>query len=150
LKIRLIKVGRPAFREYEQLAAIYAERIGSFARFESCIVRETEPAQTIDRLSKMLFSAQCKGQILICLDEKGSSFSSTKFAKDIEGWRQNGRDVTFVIGGPHGIPKEILQAATQIRNLGELTLTSDMAWLLAMEQIYRAHTIIQKHPYHHI
>jgi 23S rRNA (pseudouridine1915-N3)-methyltransferase len=83
----------------------------------------------------------------VCLlDERGRSMPSQGFARWVEDRRQGGRDVCFVIGGPFGIA---LDRADERLALGPMTLPYQLARVVLLEQLYRAHKIIAGEPYHH-
>lgn len=86
---------------------------------------------------------------LIALDEGGRQFSSVEFAKLISDFALHGdSDLTFVIGGADGLSKKILQKASLKISLGIMTFPHLMVRAMLAEQLYRAATIIDKHPYH--
>jgi len=85
---------------------------------------------------------------IIALDVKGQAWSTEKLASNLEEWMGEGRDLGFMIGGPDGITSEILQKADNRWSLGPLTLPHPLARVVLVEQLYRAWTITQNHPYH--
>lgn len=85
---------------------------------------------------------------IIALDVKGQSWSTEKLADRLEGWMADGRDVGFLIGGPDGIDPDILRRAETRWSLGPLTLPHPLVRVVLAEQLYRAWTITQNHPYH--
>jgi 23S rRNA (pseudouridine1915-N3)-methyltransferase len=85
---------------------------------------------------------------LIALDVKGQSWSTEKLAQNLERWMGDGQDVGFMIGGPDGIAPEVLQKADIRWSLGPLTLPHPLVRVVLAEQLYRAWTITQNHPYH--
>lgn len=84
----------------------------------------------------------------LVLDERGAQWTTVELAKAISGWQRNGRDVTFVIGGADGLHDNIKRAATRLLALSALTLPHAMVRVLLAEQLYRAISINQNHPYH--
>jgi 23S rRNA (pseudouridine1915-N3)-methyltransferase len=85
---------------------------------------------------------------LIALDVKGQSWSTEKLAQNLETWMGDGQDIGFMIGGPDGIAPEVLQKAHIRWSLGPLTLPHPLVRVVLAEQLYRAWTITQNHPYH--
>ena len=97
---------------------------------------------------KALVDAMPKGARIIALDVKGQSWSTEKLASNLENWMGDGRDVGFMIGGPDGIDAEVMRTADTRWSLGPLTLPHPLVRVVLAEQLYRAWTITQNHPYH--
>jgi rRNA large subunit m3Psi methyltransferase RlmH len=91
-----------------------------------------------------------KGSQVVALDEHGSQFDSVALARRIESWLHLGRDVALVIGGADGLDHDLKKSADLLWSLSPLTLPHAMTRLIVAEQIYRAWTILQKHPYHRV
>jgi len=85
---------------------------------------------------------------LIVLDEKGKNFSSIDLSKQIEGWLPMGQDISIVIGGADGIDPAIKQQADEKWSLSSFTLPHALVRVVIAEQLYRAWSILQGHPYH--
>ena len=85
---------------------------------------------------------------VICLDGRGKPWTSEQLAQRMEAWRQGGRDLAFVIGGPEGHSAEVLNAAAETWSLGPLTLPHMLVRLVLAEQLYRACSLLANHPYH--
>ena len=98
--------------------------------------------------STALYSAMPKGARVIALDVRGQAWSTEKLASGMEDWMADGRDVGFMIGGPDGISPEVMQKADTRWSLGPLTLPHPLVRVVLVEQLYRAWTITQNHPYH--
>ena len=80
------------------------------------------------------------------LDAGGSAYSSEAFARWLEGRRQAGQDVCFVVGGPYGTD---LERCDHRLSLGPMTLPHQLARVVLLEQLFRAHKILAGEPYHH-
>jgi len=98
--------------------------------------------------SKALYGAMPERARIIALDVQGRAWSTEKLAANLEEWMSEGRDVGFMIGGPDGIAADIIQKAHQSWSLGPLTLPHPLVRVVLAEQLYRAWTITQNHPYH--
>jgi 23S rRNA (pseudouridine1915-N3)-methyltransferase len=98
--------------------------------------------------SNALFEAMPARARIIALDVQGQSWSTEKLAANLEDWMGDGRDVGFMIGGPDGIAADIMQKADNRWSLGPLTLPHPLVRVVLAEQLYRAWTITQNHPYH--
>jgi 23S rRNA (pseudouridine1915-N3)-methyltransferase len=82
------------------------------------------------------------------LDEHGKSLTTVELAKWLSQRQQDGRNVSFVIGGPDGLGPEILKKADLRWSLSALTFPHAMVRVILAEQLYRAHSVLQNHPYH--
>jgi 23S rRNA (pseudouridine1915-N3)-methyltransferase len=135
VRIIVVAVGRlrPPFADDVQH---YQKLLGRHARVESIEVREGE--QVGRRLPERAF---------ICLlDRDGQAMDSIAFSTFIEARRQEGRDLCFVVGGPFGLE---LSEADHRLSLGPITLPHQLARVVLLEQLYRAHKIIAGEPYHY-
>ncbi len=83
---------------------------------------------------------------VVLLDAAGTEHSSEGFAAFLEQRRQGGRDVCFVIGGPYGTA---LERHDHVLSLGPMTLPHQLARVVLLEQLFRAHKILAGEPYHH-
>ena len=82
------------------------------------------------------------------LDEHGKSLTTVELAKWLSQRLQDGRNLSFVIGGPDGLGPEILKKAAFRWSLSGLTFPHAMVRVILAEQLYRAHSVLQNHPYH--
>lgn len=98
--------------------------------------------------SKALYEAMPVRSRVVALDVKGQAWSTGKLATRLEQWMGEGRDVGFMIGGPDGIDATTMQKADDRWSLGPLTLPHPLVRVVLAEQLYRAWTITQNHPYH--
>ena len=114
----------------------YQKLLARHARVEVVEVREDE--HVARRLPERAF--------ISLLDRDGEALDSLAFARFIEARRQGGRDVCFVVGGPYGLD---LDAPDHRLSLGEMTLPHQLARVVLLEQLYRAHKIIAGEPYHY-
>ena len=89
---------------------------------------------------------------LIALDERGQEVTtlqlSEKFRAWLDGATTSGRDIAFVIGGADGLHSSVKQKADWLWGLSKLTLPHALVRVMMAEQLYRAHSVIQNHPYH--
>lgn len=84
--------------------------------------------------------------LIIALHEKGQQFSSCGFAKKFQDWQV--KDISFIIGGADGLSTELIKNADFVLSLSKATMPHSLARLVLVEQIYRAQSIINNHPYH--
>ena len=88
------------------------------------------------------------GDFLVTLDERGKAWSSLELAREVDRWQNHQPSVVLAIGGPEGLADEVRQRANQSWSLSALTFPHGLARVIVVEQLYRAWTILQGHPYH--
>ena len=88
------------------------------------------------------------GALCVALDGRGSQWSTEDLARRLGNWMQEGRDVVFMIGGPDGLAPECRRRANLTWSLGKGTYPHALVRVLVAEQLYRAWSITQNHPYH--
>ena len=85
---------------------------------------------------------------LIALDEHGTQPDTIGWSKALKDWMQDGRDVVLAIGGPDGHATSVLAQAEAKWSLSKLTFPHALVRVLVAEQLYRAWSVLQNHPYH--
>jgi 23S rRNA (pseudouridine1915-N3)-methyltransferase len=95
-----------------------------------------------------LLAALPRNSHVVALVGHGSTWSSVQLADQWSTWRMAGRDLAVLVGGPDGHAREVLERADQRWSLGPLTLPHMLVRLVVAEQLYRAVTILNGHPYH--
>ncbi|PAT41569.1 23S rRNA (pseudouridine(1915)-N(3))-methyltransferase RlmH [Vandammella animalimorsus] len=132
----------------------YAKRFPADMRLELRAVK-TEPrsggksAEQLMAAEAQRLQAQWPAQAhIVALDERGQGGGTRELAQRLAAWRDLGRDIVFVIGGPDGLAPELRQAAHERLRLSELTLPHAMVRVLLAEQLYRAWSLLNHHPYH--
>lgn len=95
-----------------------------------------------------LLAAVPQGHRIVALDEGGKQWSTLELAGQMENWMREEHGVCFLVGGPDGLPPACRSQASDVWSLGRLTLPHPMVRALLAEQLYRAWTVTQNHPYH--
>ena len=90
----------------------------------------------------------CKGALLIALDERGRGWTTREFADHLSRWRDDARDVAFVIGSADGLAESVKRDASATVALSALTLPHGLVRVIVAEQLYRAASLLSHHPYH--
>jgi 23S rRNA (pseudouridine1915-N3)-methyltransferase len=85
---------------------------------------------------------------VVALDVAGKSVDTAGLASKLEDWRNLGRDIVLLIGGPDGLAEECLSRADARWSLSALTLPHPLVRIVLAEQLYRAQSLLQGHPYH--
>ncbi len=147
MKLRLFVVGR-SIAELSGYEARILKRFKGYASFEVIELPEGKGKQVSQRRQeeeKHILKSVSPGYILF--DERGKSLTSIQWSEHLK--RLHGSaSLDFVIGGASGVTDAVRQAAGSCWSLSALTLPHQLARVLVVEQVYRAFTILQGHPYH--
>lgn len=153
MKLNIISVGHKMPSWVESACAEYIKRM---PRELSMQLVEIKPdKRAAGKNSEVVQEAEAKRILevvgkdyLIALDERGQEVTTLQLAERMIAWLSYGRDVSIVIGGADGLHSSIKQKADWLWSLSKLTLPHGMVRVLLSEQLYRAHSVIQNHPYH--
>ena len=154
MRIRVIAVGQRLPSWIEAGCEEYAKRMPREWNFElvqlKAVTRlEGKPASEVMRAEAKLIEATIpEGHWRVALDERGKQVTTAELAGHLRAWRNESRDVAFVIGGADGLDPVIKNGANLLLALSALTLPHGLARLLLVEQLYRASSLLQGHPYH--
>lgn len=153
MKLRILSVGH---KMPDWVSAGCAEYLKRMPREMTVEIVEIKPdkraagknaAQVQEAESKRILDAAGR-DTLIALDERGQQVSTLQLAERMQAWLGNGRDVSLVIGGADGLHEDVKTRADWLWSLSKLTLPHGMVRVLLAEQLYRAHSVINNHPYH--
>lgn len=112
---------------------------------------DSKTAETVMALERTrIESALPKNTRIIVLDEHGKDITTLQLSNYLMQWQQDGGDVTFVIGGADGLDADFKKRAHMKIRISSLTLPHGMVRVLLAEQLYRAWSITQNHPYHRV
>ena len=158
MRLVIAAVGRLKAGPERELVARYVERAGQLGRSlgldapEIIELEESRARRPEDRKRDEAerLRAALDARFSICaLDERGKTVSSEAFAADVGRRRDDGAaGLAFVIGGADGFSAEFLAAADMRLAFGAMTWPHQIVRILLAEQIYRAATILARHPYH--
>lgn len=110
--------------------------------------RNADIGSVCRRESESLLLAVAGSAYVIALDEGGRQWTTLDLSRQMQDWMREGRDVAFLVGGPDGLSGECLAKADHRWSLGALTLPHPLVRVILAEQLYRAWSITQNHPYH--
>jgi len=102
----------------------------------------------MEREGEKMLSRIMPDHLVIALDVKGKMWTTEQLAAHVAEWQQQGSNVDLLVGGPEGLSPACLQKAKLSWSLSPLTFPHIIVKLIVAEQIYRAHTILNGHPYH--
>lgn len=106
------------------------------------------PARAMADEARRILAALNPDDFVSALDERGTQPTTLEFADWLRGRMMDGRDLTFLIGGPDGYDASVLARANHRLSLSRMTLPHAMVRVVLAEQLYRAHTVLTNHPYH--
>lgn len=147
MKLWVISVGHKMPGWVETATQDYTKRMPRDCAVE---IKELKPDTSPAKEAVKIREALPKGALVIALDERGIDQTTSQIAKQMDSWRYLGKDIALLIGGADGLDASIKNEAHAMWRLSSLTLPHAMARVLLVEQLYRAWTILQGHPYHRV
>ena len=154
MQLLIVAVGHKMPTWVEAGFGEYAKRMPPECRIVLREIRAADrsggkPAEAAMQLERERIEATLpKGARIIALDEQGKDLSTVQLSQKFTQWQQDGRDVAFIIGGPDGLDIGFKEKADELIRISSLTLPHGMVRVLLAEQLYRAWSITQNHPYH--
>ena len=155
MNITLLTVGKTDVPWVAEGMEVYASRLKHYVPFAVKElphlkgVSSLSPAEVKSRESELILKALRPSDQVILLDEKGRSFRSVEFASFLEGkMARSSSDLVFVVGGAYGFSDAVRSRADGIISLSPMTFSHQMVRVIFLEQLYRAFTILNGHPYH--
>ncbi|MGY8985647.1 MAG: 23S rRNA (pseudouridine(1915)-N(3))-methyltransferase RlmH [Sphingomonadales bacterium] len=152
MKISIIAVGKIGHSPEQRLVDRYKKRIK--VPIQLIEVEEKRPIKGNERKireGELLLDNLSQNAHVIILDELGHEFSSLEFSKKLSNFQDIGiSDLVFIIGGPDGLSDNLKKRANMSISLGKMTWPHMMVRSMLVEQIYRAYSILQGHPYHKV
>lgn len=154
MKIRILSIGTKMPSWVNEGVSEYVKRLPrdmSFDMLELPLAARTKNAdirRLVQKETESLLSHIQPQDHVIALEVMGQNWSTEKLASNLESWQMNGQNVVFLIGGPDGLGDACRERANQLWSLSALTLPHPIVRVVLAEQIYRAWTVTQNHPYH--
>ncbi|AXK39099.1 23S rRNA (pseudouridine(1915)-N(3))-methyltransferase RlmH [Crenobacter cavernae] len=154
MKMTILAVGTKMPRWVDEAFTDYAKRFGRDITLE---LKEIKPEKRgggvtaekgIAAEHARLIAALPPRARLVVLDERGKNWTSMQLATGLKDWLADGQDIAFVIGGADGLSAELKQRADLLLQLSAMTLPHGMVRVMLAEQLYRAVSILNNHPYH--
>ena len=148
MKLQIISVGKIA-GEQAAIVKHYQKMIGwQVQNTELAYSKKLSEKQIKQHEAKLIQDKIVKGSYVVVLDLLGKQMSSEVFSDIFKSQMMYGRNIDFIIGGAFGLDESILLLADIKLCLSKMTFPHQIAKLLLFEQIYRAQTILDNHPYH--
>jgi 23S rRNA (pseudouridine1915-N3)-methyltransferase len=110
--------------------------------------KNADIARIMDDEAVAVLAAIPRGVHAVALDGHGKAFSSEQLAEQVARWRMQGTDLAFLIGGPDGFNETVFARVQQRWSLGPATLPHPLVRIIVAEQLYRAMSLLNNHPYH--
>ena len=147
--------GKPTAPPLAPLLDEYQQRLTHYVPFELVIIPEIKNAKSLsqDQLKtaegEAILARLTPAMDVLLLDEHGREFRSIEYADFLQKKMASGKDLALVIGGAYGFSEAVYQRANGKLSLSQMTFSHQMVRLMAIEQLYRAMTILRHEPYHH-
>lgn len=154
MNITVLAVGNKMPCWVDEAVNEYSKRFGRDIHYT---IKEIKPekrgsgvsaAQGMAAEEKRILDAVPDNAYLVVLDERGQAPTSVELAGYLKNWQQNGEHICLIIGGADGLTDNVKQRARMMLRLSSLTLPHGMVRVLLTEQLYRAVSILNNHPYH--
>ena len=155
MKITLLFTGKTSDPRLSSLIDEYQQRLRHYVPFELVVLPDLKNAKSLteDQIKtaegNLILQALTPSMDVLLLDEHGKLFRSIEFADFLQKKMSSGRDLTLVIGGPYGFSDAVYQRANGKLSFSLMTFSHQMIRIMAIEQLYRAMTILRGEPYHH-
>lgn len=156
MTIKILAIGKTDSRPLQQLISEYEDRLKHYVRFELETLPDIKNAKNLSEVRQkekegaLILKNLNPTDVLVLLDENGKQFPSIDFSKYLQKKVNAGiRQLVFAIGGPYGFSDAVYAKSQGKISLSKMTFSHQMVRLFAVEQIYRAFTILRNEPYHH-
>ena len=152
MKIKLVFFGKQKSSSVDGLIQEYIKRTNKYINCEVSYlaVNDQDPIKKKKKEFAKFLEITNKDDRVFLLDEKGKQYDSLGFSSKLSQCIDLGvKRIVLVVGGAYGFSEEMYNSFNELIALSKLTLTHEIARLFISEQIYRAFTIMNKHPYHH-
>ncbi len=154
MRIHLIGVGTKMPDWVESGYAEYAKRLPHECSLNLIEIaasprgKNADLKRAIQAEGERMLKAIPKNSLVVALDVKGKSHSTESLAQELEGWLSGGRDVSLLVGGPEGLSSACRAEAQKKWSLSKLTFPHPLVRVIIAEQVYRAWSYLNGHPYH--
>ena len=154
MKFEILTVGKPRKKFVKQGIAHYLNHLSTLAPtgLESVkpaiLNKSTSPEQARAVEAEAIMARLKPNFLVVALDLRGKMFSSAALADQLAAWDRSGKNkVVFIIGGPHGLDRTVLDRADLTVKLSAMTMSHELCLLFCLEQLYRALSFRANRPY---
>ncbi len=149
MKLRVVWIGKN--KNLAEVCGDFSQRIRHFIPLDVIEIKDPRIANERKRIEaegEKIMTSVGQADFVVALDPAGRSYSSKTFSEFLDRhMSENPRDIVFVVGGYGGLSDTVKKRADLLWSLSELTFSHDLARALLLEQLYRALSIINHHPY---
>jgi len=145
MRVTILAIGHKMPSWIQEGFVEYTRRMPPEVRVE---LVELKPGRDRNEEGKRMLDAVPDGATLIALDERGKAVTTQGLSVMLSGWMADASHPVFAIGGADGHSDEVKQRAAKLVSLSALTLPHQLVRVVVAEQLYRAWTILARHPYH--
>ena len=145
MRVTILAIGHKMPSWIQEGFTEYARRMPPEVRVE---LVELKPGKDKNDEGKRMLDALPDGATLIALDERGKAVTTQGLSVMLSEWMRDASHPAFAIGGADGHSDEVKQRAAKLICLSALTLPHQLVRVVVAEQLYRAWTILARHPYH--
>lgn len=155
IKITIIAVGKIKEKYWQEAIDEYSKRLRPYIKLKFIDLNEekfksiNEKNQVLKNEGKKILKSVPRDSILICLDREAGEIDSVKLSEKIIKLSSQGQELTFIIGGPLGLDKEVIKQSKSTISFSKLTFPHQLAKVILMEQLYRSITIQTGKTYHY-
>ena len=152
--INLIAVGSRCSQWAESGFQDYQKRLPTECKLNLITIplskrnKNSEISKHIAEEEKKILAAIPKRSRIIALDVQGQMWNTQQLAQSLQRWQLERQDVSLLIGGPDGLGDACTKIAERIWSLSPLTLPHALVRIVVAEQLYRAWSLLNGHPYH--
>lgn len=154
MRVQIVAIGDRMPGWVEQGYHEYIKRIGSGLTVELAEIspekrgKSSDVQRIMQKEAGRMRQSIPRGNFIIALDRDGRSWSTEDLANNIAEWQQDGTNISILIGGPEGMSRELLDQADARISLSAMTFPHPVVRIILAEQLYRAYSILNHHPYH--
>ena len=155
MKMTLLVTGKTGDARLASLIQDYQQRLTHYVPFEFVVLPDIKNAKSLSE--EQLKTAEGEAILrwltpsmdVVLLDEHGREFRSIEYAQWLQKKMSAGKDLVLIIGGAYGFSPAVYARANYKVSFSQMTFSHQMIRLMAIEQLYRAMTILRGEPYHH-
>ena len=156
MKIVLLAIGKTNEQYLIEGISKYQKRLQHYIKFEILEIsnikntKNFSNSELMQKEGQLILTQIQPSDYLVLLDDKGKSFTSTRFSERLQGWMLSGKKrLVFVVGGAYGFSDSVYSRGNEELSLSDMTFSHQMVRLFLIEQLYRGYTILNNEPYHH-